>query len=86
DRVGKELQPGEQVEWLGMPVPRFFSSGALSAFLIGILFITFSILWVLGYASQEKIGPVIPLFIASPFYIFGLGLMSVPIWTFRNWL
>jgi len=85
-RVEKELQPGERVEWLGMPVPRFFSPGALAAFFSGILCTTLSILWALGYASQEKIALDLPMFIVSPFLIFGLGLTSVPIWAFRSWL
>lgn len=82
ERVEKELQPGEQVEWLGQPVPRFFTSGSITGFLIGFLFTAFSILWAIGYAIQEDYAFFITLFLASPFWILGLVCLFSPIWSY----
>src|ERR1035441_4253134 len=36
DKVDRELESGEQVQWLQMPVPRYFTPAATAGFLFGI--------------------------------------------------
>jgi hypothetical protein len=83
--VEKELQPGEQVNWLDMPVPLFFTSESLTAFIVGIVFTAFPILFARGYARQEAIAFGLPLALVSPLWIFGLVFLCSPIWLYRKW-
>ena len=83
ERVEKELQPGEQVEWLGMPLPRYFTPTLRYLFMFGILWTAFAIFWAWGYARQENL--TIVLFIGIPFTLIGLVILFTPIiWTYRK--
>lgn len=89
DRVERELDAGEQIEWIAMPIPRFFTPAATGAFLFGIPWTAFAIFWTGGAAwgSSQVEGAgwfrAFPLF-GLPFILIGLGMLSSPIWAFRR--
>ncbi len=71
-----------------MPKPRFFSGPALGYFLFAIPWTAFSVFWMAGAAGfkipQFKNGAdLFPLF-GIPFFLIGIGLLSSPLWAYRN--
>ena len=89
DKVDRELESGEQVQWLQMPVPRYFTPAATAGFLFGIPWTAFAIFWTVGAAwGTSKAGDAgpfraFPLF-GVPFILVGLGMLSGPIWAYRK--
>ena len=89
ERVDRELEPGERVQWLEMPVARYFTPAALGAFLFGIPWTAFAIFWTAGAAwgtTRSAAGGlfhVFPLF-GVPFILIGLVMLSAPIWAYRK--
>jgi len=90
ERVERELEPGERIEWLGMPIPRFFTPMATAVFLFGIPWTAFALFWTVaaGLGStllQGGLGPftLFPLF-GIPFVLIGLGMLSSPLWAYRK--
>lgn len=82
ERVNRALEPGEHVEWLGKPIPRYFTRLARSVYVFGIPWTAFAIFWTIGYVRQEGHGSaVLP---GLPFLLIGLGLLSTPIWCYRK--
>jgi hypothetical protein len=89
EKVDRELEPGERVQWLQMPVPRYFTPAATSGFLFGIPWTAFAIFWTASAAwGTSKAGgagffSAFPLF-GVPFILIGFGLLSGPIWAYRK--
>jgi len=89
EKVDRELESGERVEWLQMPVPRYFTPAATAGFLFGIPWTAFAIFWTVGAAwgTSKAAGPgffsAFPLF-GLPFILIGLGMLSGPIWAYRK--
>ncbi len=90
DIINRELEPGERIEWLDMPKPRFFTPASTGAFLFGIPWTAFALFWTAGAAwgvSESDTGPGLfnffPLF-GVPFILVGIGMLSTPIWVYRN--
>ncbi len=86
--VEQELEPGERIEWLGMPIPRYFTPVSTGVFLLGIPWTAFAVFWVVAagwLTARDRVGPfiVFPLF-GLPFILVGLGMLSVPLWTRRR--
>ena len=83
ERVEEKLEPGELVEWLGMPLPRYFRPSLIFSFMLGILWTGFAIFWTWQYARQED--PIIALFMGTPFTLIGLVILVAPIiWSYRK--
>lgn len=90
-RVERELESGERILWMGMPVPRAFSGPATGAFLFGIPWTAFAIFWTCGAAGFKmpdlnnglKGFELFPLF-GLPFILIGLGMLSSPFWARRK--
>ena len=88
DIVSRELERDEQIEWIGMPIPRFFTPTATGAFLFGIPWTAFAIFWMAG-ASKFQIPKfeegfdLFPLF-GIPFVLIGFGMLSTPLWAYRR--
>ena len=80
--LDRELEPGELIEWMGMPKPIFFSPVATGAFLFGILWTAFAIHWTVNAAKQAN-NIVFPL-LGSPAILIGIALLSAPIWAHRR--
>src|SRR6266404_1761012 len=89
EKVDRELESGERVEWLQMPVPRYFTPAATAGFLFGIPWTAFAIFWTAGAAwgTSKATGPgffnAFPLF-GLPFILIGLGMLSGPLWAYRK--
>jgi hypothetical protein len=82
ERVNRELEPGEHVEWLGKPIPRYFTRIARSVYVFGIPWTAFAIFWTIGYVRQEGHGSaVLP---GLPFILIGLVVLATPIWCYRR--
>src|SRR5262245_60481290 len=89
EKVNRELDAGEQIQWLQMPVPRYFTPGATAGFLFGIPWTAFAIFWTAGAswgtsrAGDAGFFRVFPLF-GVPFILIGLGMLSGPFWAHRK--
>ena len=89
DRVKHELESGEELLWLGQPIPRFFTAMSTGAFLFAIPWTAFAIFWICGAAGfkypdfHEGGFDFFPLF-GIPFVLIGLGMLSSPVWTYRK--
>ena len=89
DRVKRELESGEQIVWMGQPIPRFFTAVSTGAFLFAIPWTAFAIFWICGAAGfkvpdfSEGGFSFFPFF-GLPFVLIGLGLLSTPFWTYRK--
>lgn len=88
DKVARELEPDEQIAWIDMPIPRFFTPASTSAFVFAIPWTAFSLFWIAG-ASGFRIPDfndgfdLFPLF-GVPFTLIGIALLSSPIWAYRK--
>ena len=88
-KVERELESGERLEWIEMPIPRFFTPTATGAFLFGIPWTAFAVFWTAGAAwgtsKAEGAGffRAFPLF-GVPFVLIGLGMLSSPLWAHRK--
>jgi len=89
EKVDRELESGEQIQWQQMPVPRYFTPAATAGFLFGIPWTGFAVFWTAGAAwGTSKTGDAgffraFPLF-GVPFILIGLGLLSGPVWAYRK--
>jgi hypothetical protein len=88
EKVDHELEPGERIEWIDMPIPRFFTPASTGAFLFAIPWTAFAIFWIYA-ASGFKIPDLregfdlFPLF-GVPFVLIGFAMLSSPLWTWRK--
>ncbi len=88
EKVDHELESGERIVWIDMPIPRFFTPAATGAFLFGIPWTAFAVFWMCG-ASGFKIPDfregfdLFPLF-GIPFVLIGFGMLSSPLWAYRK--
>lgn len=87
-KVDSELEAGERVQWIDMPIPRYFTPASTGAFLFAIPWTAFAILWMCGAAGFKipdfKEGfDLFPLF-GVPFVLIGLGMLSSPFWAYRK--
>jgi hypothetical protein len=88
DKVDQELEPGETIQWMDMPVPRYFTPSSTAAFLFAIPWTAFAVFWMFG-ASGFKIPDFsngfsfFPLF-GLPFVLVGLGMLCSPFMVYRK--
>jgi len=88
-RAERELESGEQIQWIQMPAPRGFNSRSKNAFLFGLLWLAFALFWMvsgsMGTWSLGRIELFQVLFpmMGTPFILVGLWLLSSPIWAYR---
>ena len=47
-KVDSELETGERIQWIDMPIPRYFTGVATGAFLFAIPWTGFAIFWMFG--------------------------------------
>ena len=88
-QIERETEIGESVEWIEMPIPRFFTPTATSAFLFGLPWTAFALFWTAaaawGTSMTEGVGffRMLPLF-GVPFICIGFGMLLSPLWAYRN--
>ncbi len=83
DRIKSTLEPEEQIEWLGKPTPSYFAHGGIGALVFGIPWTAFIIFCYIKILSHVGLHPAL-LYMLLPL-IFGLLILSIPIWNRRNW-
>jgi hypothetical protein len=94
-RVRKELREGEQLLWVGQPLPRRFSRQALPIVIFGIPWTAFALFWMAmasgivfggfqaGNGAFGLVSLLFPLF-GLPFVLIGIGMLSSPYWMRRR--
>jgi len=80
--VEHELESGEVIQWIEMPIPRYFTGAATGAFLFAIPWTAFAIFWMFGSWYQSESVPF-TLF-GVPFVLIGIGMLSTPLWAYRK--
>ena len=89
DKVDRELESGDQTQWIDMPIPRFFTPFATASFLFGIPWTASAAFWMYGAAGfgvpdfNQGGPPVFPLF-GLPFILVGLAMLAAPLWAYRK--
>lgn len=88
-RVHEDLRDGEQLLWVGQPIPSRFARRSIPLMLFGIPFAGFAIFWMAaasgilfggrGNGNMGLFGMIFPLF-GLPFLLVGLGMVSSPYW------
>lgn len=87
--VEDELEDGETVRWLDRPIPRYFTTESIGAFLFAIPWTAFAVFWMFGAAGFKipdfRGGPesFFCLF-GLPFVLIGLAMLSSPLWARRK--
>lgn len=87
-KVDSELETSERIQWIDMPIPRYFTPAATGAFLFAIPWTAFAIFWMCG-AAGFKIpdfrngADLFPLF-GVPFLLIGFAMLSSPFWAYRK--
>lgn len=81
--VESELEPGERIEWMDTPIPRFFTGKSTAKFLFAIPWTAFAIFWMYG-ASGFKLDSGISVFalFGLPFVLIGIAMLLSPIWAY----
>ena len=87
-QIERELDAGEQIRWVEIPIPRYFTAGSTSAFLFAIPWTAFAIFWMFGASGFQMPDfddafDLFPLF-GVPFVLIGLGMLSSPLWAYRK--
>ena len=83
DRVKSTLKPGENIDWLGKPIPRYLVYGGMGGLIFGLPFTAFNFFLLIIIAS--RIGFSLVLLFLIPFFLFGFVFLSAPIWVHHNW-
>lgn len=91
DALAQELAPGEQLRWVGQPIPRAGCMWlAIFPVFFGLFFTGFAIFWIVSVLrmqgnnnAQGGMGFLFALF-GIPFVLVGLGIMSTPYWIRRR--
>ena len=79
NRVDRELEPNEQIKWIDMPVPNFFTKNSTPAFIFAIPWTCFAVFWMIG-ASQAP-SKAFALF-GAPFVLIGIAMLLSPLWAY----
>ncbi len=90
EKVDRELEPGEHIEWLDMPVPRFFTERSVGAVLVGIPFTAFALCWTF-FALGGNSEPGVFFSFSKGFALLGIPLILAgvftllsPLWAYRE--
>lgn len=87
--VSRELNAGERVVWQSRPVPAWFTAASVTMFLLAIPWTAFAVFWAWGAGT---IGPsALPSGVSTlfalfeiPFILIGIGMLTSPIWFYRQ--
>jgi len=91
DEVERQLEPGERIQWMEQPVPRFFTPASTGMFFFGIPFTAFAVFWMCGASGFKRPDfskggfSFFPLF-GVPFLLIGIGMLLSPLWARRKGL
>ncbi len=84
--IQRELEPGEQVEWISLPRQTVFSSANVATILFAIFWTSAALFGTAAAAEFQipdfrNIDNVLPLF-GVPFILIGLAMFTSPLWTY----
>lgn len=90
-RVDRELEPGEELWWLGAPRPSLLTPSSLVACCVGLIFACFSVVFMVAVSRMEaaswsdglQFRDAYPLF-GLPFLLVGMLLFTVPYWSLKK--
>ena len=86
--VDRELRPGENLTWVGQPIPWRAAQKSLPLVLFAIPWTGFAIFWTCGAAGFQipdfQNGDGFFCLFGVPFILIGLGLFSSPFWSYRH--
>ena len=77
--VERELDDGERITWMEMPIARYFSGAATMMCFFAIPWTAFAIFWMV-MASQGS--PFFAMF-GIPFVLIGCAMLLAPVWNYR---
>jgi len=81
DLVDRELEPDENLLWVGQPVPAFFVGLSFIPFLMGGPFTAFAIFWMGGAIGMGA--PLLFALFGLPFVLAGLAMLCSPLFLRR---
>jgi hypothetical protein len=89
-KVNHELEAGETLAWIQMPIPYFFTKESTVMFLFSIPWNAFVVFWICGaagfkvpYFSSGFGFEYFPVF-GVPFLFVGIAMLLAPLWTYRK--
>jgi hypothetical protein len=84
-KVNRELEAGETVAWIQMPIPYFFTKESAAMFLFSIPWIAFVVCGAAGIKVPYFSNGVesFPAF-GVPFLLIGIAMLLAPLWTYRK--
>lgn len=87
--VEAELEPGERIQWLDVPAPKWFTGKSIGAVLFAIPWTAFAVWWVFwmsGSADSKSSDESTDLthFLGVPFVLFGIGMLLSPVFEYRR--
>lgn len=88
DAISRELEADESLQWVEMPIPRFFTPASTAAFLFAIPWTAFAVFWMFGAAGFKipdfsKGFAFFPLF-GVPFVLIGCFMLASPLLNYRK--
>lgn len=87
-RIALELDPGERIQWMDMPIPRYFTPNSTKAFIFAIPWTAFALFWTYAAAGFEM--PDLTSFedlfclFGVPFILIGILMFCTPLWTYHQ--
>jgi len=92
DAVATALETGEQVQWVGQPMPRYFSREVFKSMAFGVVFAVFTAGWFIQVVCNRQDGPAAATGGFFAVLLFGLGCAAAsvgcllsPLWEQRRW-
>lgn len=82
EAIAAELEHDEEIEWVGMPTPRFFTGTATGMFLFGLPWTAFTLPPAIGAAIMGGPARVIGVPFLSSFALIGVALLLAPVWAY----
>jgi hypothetical protein len=85
-KVDRELQPGERITWMDMPIPTFFTPKSKAMFLFAIPWTLFTVFWICAAAGFKiadfsEGSDLFPLF-GLPFLFIGISMLLSPVFSY----
>ncbi|MES2596325.1 MAG: hypothetical protein V4662_13355 [Verrucomicrobiota bacterium] len=87
-RIDLELESGERIQWMDMPIPRYFTPYSTKAFIFAIPWTAFALFWT--YAAADFEMPDLRSFedlfclFGVPFILIGIALFCTPFWAYHR--
>ncbi len=90
EKIDAELESSERLEWIGMPAAKYFTLVSTIAFLMGVPFTAFAVVWIFiaTWITRAAGDQSLPLqwfgLCGLPFVFVGLAMFTAPYWAHRK--